>query len=227
MAEHDQLAAYRTDLVDLLQQTLQEALFTSRAYFRPSDVRRLAITEADAFFDFIAEGDCPKAESRGAQLYHAGVGDAATLRIGQVLRQFCTTYGVDDGAANYAETIEAYHRALVQGYFRAREANILEEQERIRAALQHTLHRYTLQIETAAEVARAAISTLDLGVLLTTAVDLIGERFGLDYVGIYLLDAEKRFAVLRAATGPEGRRRMARDHRLKLNGCLLYTSRCV
>ena len=78
----------------------------------------------------------------------------------------------------------------------------------------------------AAEVARAAISTLDLGVLLTTAVDLIGERFGLDYVGIYLLDAEKRFAVLRAATGPEGRRRMARDHRLKLNGASTI-SRCI
>ena len=124
------------------------------------------------------------------------------------------------------EEVEAYHRALFQGYCRAREANILEEQERIRSALQHTLHRYTLQIETAAEVARAAISTLDLGVLLTTAVDLIGERFGLDYVGIYLLDAEKRFAVLRAATGPEGRRRMARDHRLKLNGASTI-SRCI
>ena len=62
--------------------------------------------------------------------------------------------------------------------------------------------------------------------LLTTAVDLIGERFSLDYVCFYLLDAEKRFAVLRAATGPEGRRRMARDHRLKLNGASTI-SRCI
>ena len=188
-------------------------------------IRRLAITEADAFFDFMTEGDC-KAQTTGLELYHAGVGDAATLRIGQVLRQFCTAYGGDDVPTKCLEDVEAYHRAVVQGYFRAREANILEEQERIRSALQHTLHRYTLQIETAAEVARAAISTLDLGVLLTTAVDLIGERFGLDYVGIYLLDAEKRFAVLRAATGPEGRRRMARDHRLKLNGASTI-SRCI
>jgi signal transduction histidine kinase len=124
----------------------------------------------------------------------------------------------DGFSHNCVETTESFHRAVVQGYFGASQANILAEQERIRSALQQSLHRYTLQLETAAEVARTAISTLELGTLLTTAVDLIGERFGLDYVAIYLLDEDDRYAELRAATGLEGRVRLSARHKLKANG---------
>jgi len=141
---------------------------------------------------------------------------------------FCQQSHQDDEYHDCIGDVQAFHGSLVQGYLRATEGNILEEQERIRSALQQTLHRYTLQLETAAEVARTAISTLELGNLLTTAVDLIGERFGLDYVAIYLLDQDNHYADLRAATGQEGRVRLSARHRLKANGastvgrCLAY-----
>lgn len=226
MSTRSHLEDYRQELEALLKSNLWEELFSSRAFLRPADVKSLAAAVTTAFFDFLVDCDSKKAEFHGGQLYHAGVGDVATLRIGQVLRHFCEAHRGDDESGDCVRTLDAYYWAVVLGYFRARDANILEEQERIRSALQHTLHRYTLQIETAAEVARAAISTLDLGVILTTAVDLIGERFSLDYVGIYLLDAEKRSVVLRAATGLEGRRRLAADHRLKVNGASTV-SRCI
>jgi signal transduction histidine kinase len=181
-------------------------------------VRDLVSSEVDAFLAHFQSFNPEEAYARGAYLARIGLADEALLRTGQVLRQFFILHSADGLGAQAAEQVEEYLSGLVRGYVRTREGVILEEQEHIRSALQHTLHRYTLQLETAAEVARTAISTLELGALLTTAVDLIGERFGLDYVAIYLLDGDDRYAELRAATGLEGRIRLASRHRLKANG---------
>ncbi len=72
----------------------------------------------------------------------------------------------------------------------------------------------TRQIQTAAEVARAVTSVPDLDELLRRAVDLIRERFGYYHVSIFLLDEERRYAVLREATGEVGEALKARGHRL-------------
>ncbi len=220
------LLSHRADLRSSLQASLRETLFASRAFLRPADVGRLAEIETDAFFEFLSKPDQRKAIDHGTHLSVAGVGDDAVLQMGRVLREFYSAYLNPGVPFEQLEAVEGYIQAVLRGYIDAREANILEEQERIRSAIQTTLQRYTLQIETAAEVARTAISTLDLGMLLTTAVDLIGERFDLDYVCFYLLDAEKRFAFLRAATGLEGRRRLTSQHKLKINGASTV-SRCI
>lgn len=89
--------------------------------------------------------------------------------------------------------------------------------------LDEQMRRRALQLETAAEVSSAASSILDLDKLLPLAVELIRDRFGLYYVGIFLLDeagadAGEQYAVLRAATGRAGQRMMRDDHRLKVGG---------
>jgi CheY-like chemotaxis protein/putative methionine-R-sulfoxide reductase with GAF domain len=76
----------------------------------------------------------------------------------------------------------------------------------------------TRGLQTAAEVARATISVLDPDELLRQAVDLVRERFGLYYVGLFLLDEEQRFAVLRAGTGEAGQQMMSRGHKLEVGG---------
>ena len=212
------LGAHAEELTALLQRNLREALFGSRAYLRPSDLRRVAEAQSRAVLGFLRYSDSQEAQSHGAYLCAIGVGDLAVLQTSQVFREYCSSYLDGETLDSCLERADEHHRFVVQGYFRARETSILEEQERIRSALQHTLHRYTLQLETAAEVARTAISTLELGALLTTAVDLIGERFGLDYVAIYLLDEDNRYADLRAATGIHGRVRLSARHRLKAKG---------
>ncbi len=217
MAE-TQLPQQQDHLAQLLQTTLRDTLFSSRAYLHPSQVKKVASALAEAFFEFDRSPDHLQAESIGIGLCHAGVGIKAVLRIGSCLTQFCKQHSRDSVRYVCIETTQVFHGALVQGYLRATEANILQEQERIRSALQQTLHRYTLQLETAAEVARTATSTLELGTLLTSAVDLIGERFGLDYVAVYLLDQDNHYADLRAATGKEGRVRLSARHRLRANG---------
>jgi GAF domain-containing protein len=70
------------------------------------------------------------------------------------------------------------------------------------------------QLQTAAEVAAAATSILELDALLERAVNLIRERFSLYYAGLFLLDKETNMAVLHAGTGEAGRIQLERGHQL-------------
>lgn len=80
----------------------------------------------------------------------------------------------------------------------------------------HDLERRAVQLQTAAEVARDAASARELDDLLNRAVSLIQERFGFYHAGIFLLDEDEEYAVLRAALSEGGRRMLAREHRLKV-----------
>jgi PAS domain S-box-containing protein len=80
------------------------------------------------------------------------------------------------------------------------------------------LQRRALQLQTAAEVSRAASSILDPEVLIRQAVDLIRERFDLYYAGLFLVDEPGEWAVLRAGTGEAGRKMLDRGHKLVVGG---------
>lgn len=74
------------------------------------------------------------------------------------------------------------------------------------------------ELQAAAEVSRAASSILDLDELLAQSVEVIRERFGLYYVGIFLVDNTGDWAVLRAGTGEAGRIQIERHHKLRVGG---------
>ena len=86
------------------------------------------------------------------------------------------------------------------------------------AGLEQRVTARTRGLRAAAEVAHATTSVLDPDQLLRRVVDLARERFGLYYVGLFLLDEERRFAVLRAGTGEAGREMLARGHALEVGG---------
>jgi PAS domain S-box-containing protein len=79
-------------------------------------------------------------------------------------------------------------------------------------------------LQTAAEVARATSGTLDLDELVQQVVDLLHERFGLYYAGLFLVDQSGsegepgKWAILRAGTGEAGRRMVGQGHRLEIGG---------
>jgi len=83
-----------------------------------------------------------------------------------------------------------------------------------------------LELQTAAEVSRAASSILNPNVLLPQSVELIQERFNLYYAGIFLVDDSEEWAVLRAGTGEAGRIQLERHHQLKLGGESMI-GRCI
>jgi GAF domain-containing protein len=80
------------------------------------------------------------------------------------------------------------------------------------------LERRVFQLRTASEIAQATSSIFEQQALLQKVADLIQERFGLYYVGIFLIDETREYAVLRYGTGDAGRRMMAAKHKLAVGG---------
>jgi GAF domain-containing protein/HAMP domain-containing protein len=74
--------------------------------------------------------------------------------------------------------------------------------------------RKAVQLQTAAEIARETIGLLDLDRLLSHSINLIRDRFGFYHSSVFLLDEERKFAVLRESTGEAGRQMKAREHKL-------------
>ena len=70
------------------------------------------------------------------------------------------------------------------------------------------------QFEAIAQVARATTSNQNLETLLPSLVALISRQFGFYHVGIFLLDENREYAVLRAANSDGGKRMLARGHKL-------------
>jgi GAF domain-containing protein len=71
-------------------------------------------------------------------------------------------------------------------------------------------------LQTAAEVSRAASSILDVDGLIDASVNLIRDQFDFYYVGLFLVDEVKEWAVLKAGTGEAGRLQVEANHRLKI-----------
>jgi GAF domain-containing protein len=103
-----------------------------------------------------------------------------------------------------------------------RAQSLLKERADELATANASLHKRTLQLETAVQISQAAASWLDLDELVQHSVKLIGERFDLHYVGLFLVDGAstdtgRQWAVLRAGTGEAGRRMVAQGYRLEVS----------
>jgi len=103
-----------------------------------------------------------------------------------------------------------------------RSQSLLKERADELATANAVLHKRTLQLQTAAQISQAAASWLDLDELVQHGVKLVGERFDLHYVGLFLVneasaDAGRQWAVLRAGTGEAARRMLAQGYRLEVD----------
>ena len=76
----------------------------------------------------------------------------------------------------------------------------------------------TAQLQTSADVGRAAASILDPDELLRGVAQLIANRFDFYYVAVFVLDEAGNQAVLREATGEAGRLLKERGHKLAVGG---------
>jgi GAF domain-containing protein/HAMP domain-containing protein len=74
--------------------------------------------------------------------------------------------------------------------------------------------QHTLQLETAAQIARDISGSLNLDELLKKAVNFIRERFNFYHAAIFLIDLPGEFAVIREATGEAGSQMKRVGHKL-------------
>ena len=85
----------------------------------------------------------------------------------------------------------------------------------LEAANQQTSRR-AAQLQAITELSETIAQLKDLNTLFSTAANLISEQFGFYHVGIFLVDANREYAILQAANSEGGQRMLARSHRLKL-----------
>jgi PAS domain S-box-containing protein len=67
-----------------------------------------------------------------------------------------------------------------------------------------------------ADVARAATAILDPRALSQQVVELVQKQFDLYYVGLFLIEDDPHWAILRAATGETGKKMLEDGHRLEV-----------
>lgn len=92
------------------------------------------------------------------------------------------------------------------------------------ARLFEQTQRRSIQLQTAAEISHATGSILDPDELIEKVVNLVRERFGLYYTGLFLLDESGQSAILRAATGEAGRVQLEQAHRLAVGSASMIGS---
>jgi GAF domain-containing protein/HAMP domain-containing protein len=73
-----------------------------------------------------------------------------------------------------------------------------------------------LLLEAISEVARAITQLKNVNELLPSITQLISQHLGFYHVGIFLLDDNQEFAILRAANSEGGQRMLSHGHRLKV-----------
>ena len=94
----------------------------------------------------------------------------------------------------------------------------LEERVSQRTAELDNANRFNLQrarqFEVISQVVRAISSIQDLDTLLPQITKVISEQFGVYHTGIFLVDDNREFAVLRAANSEGGLKMLTRGHKL-------------
>lgn len=144
----------RVDLVSRYRRTLRQTLFTNRIQVRPAMVEILAKEEVEALLNFFHETLRPA--EHGARLCQTGLSDEAMLRLNQTARRFFLTHLTGDEIIPALDLVEAYQNKVMQGYIRQLGKLILDEQERMRSALQVAVSRYMIEINEIQALAQEA-----------------------------------------------------------------------
>ena len=105
----------------------------------------------------------------------------------------------------------------LQAYYTELEERVAERTRALQEA-NAALQRRAILLEASAEIGRVITSIFDVDELLHRTVNLIRERFGFYHAGIFLIDENGEWAVLREATGEAGEKMKAQGHRLRVGG---------
>ena len=100
------------------------------------------------------------------------------------------------------------------------ERNLLDERIKLRTAdldlSAKNSARRARQFEAISQIVKAISSFQDLDTLLPHITQVISEQFNTYHTGIFLLDNEQEYAVLRASNSEGGRKMLAREHKLQV-----------
>jgi GAF domain-containing protein/CheY-like chemotaxis protein len=138
---------------------------------------------------------------------------ALPLVVGDTVIGALTVQSVDE-AAFTEDDITALQTMADQLAVAINNANLYLENRRLLARVE----RRARLLEAASQVGRDVTSILDMGELLNRTVDVICNAYGFYYAGVFLVDEEEGWAVLRAGRGEAGARMIAAGHKLQVGG---------
>ena len=136
--------------------------------------------------------------------------DMATIFIIYAIFLFMLINGLDNAIKNAQSgknELEAANLELSESQAR------LEESRNELLAINEQLTRRTERINSIAEISKAVTSIREIRLLLSFVVNTISQRFGYYHVGIYLIDEQKQFAVLRASNTEGALSEIQKNHR--------------
>lgn len=113
------------------------------------------------------------------------------------------------------QAADAYGKAQAKANLELKNLQLVLEQRVEERTAQ--LSKRAAQLETISSVARSTASLQNFDELLPAITRLVSEKFGYYHTGIFLLDEEREFAILRAANSEGGQRMLNRQHKLKLD----------
>jgi GAF domain-containing protein/HAMP domain-containing protein len=127
---------------------------------------------------------------------------------------------IEAGDLDYKVRIRARDEtAILAGAFNSMSAqlrDLINGLERRVAERTWEVDQRSKYMSAAAEVSKVATTIREPGELIRRVVDLIRDSFGLYYVGLFLVDEKKEYAILRAGTGDAGRLLVERGHRIQV-----------
>jgi len=123
------------------------------------------------------------------------------------------------GAGDYDRPVRTANRYDEIGQVARTLINVRQQVADMVANLETRVQARVRDLEATQEVSRFAATQRDQQVLMDQVVDLIVNRFpNIYHAQIFLLDSDRRYAVLRASTGEAGQQLLARGHRLEVGG---------
>jgi signal transduction histidine kinase len=143
------------DLISIYLRSLQENLFSNRGEVRPRELADIAAKEVEALLSFLRDPLFPAFE-HGSKFCEKGLSEQTLLGLAGATRQFFLAHFIGSDVLETLNIIGHYQNGMMLGFIKTREQIILEEQERIRGALQIAVSRYTVEIEEVQEIAKKA-----------------------------------------------------------------------
>jgi GAF domain-containing protein len=95
-------------------------------------------------------------------------------------------------------------------------SQMVNQLDSLRADLELVVEKQVVQLQASARVAREAAAIHDLHELLNQTTTLISDLFGFYHTGIFLLDENGEYAVLKATNSKGGQRMLTSGHRLRV-----------
>ena len=153
----------RKDLVTALSTALHDTAFDNRYPLHPRRLKQLGQEIVEGFFGLLSTLGARSALALGQSLAQVGVGEKTLVALTACIRRFSrAAAGADPASSMALDLVESFENGVVEGFIKAREEQILSDQEQLRRALSHALESQGLELH----IKNHAINTAFDGIML-------------------------------------------------------------